>query len=378
MIDVVPTLRNVVYSLMFESPTITWSRRNRSASACGSSRVLMIGRERVVALDTPSQMCSARWRDAVHRAARGLQHLARAGVDLAGDEERDQHVGELGEVAVALDEVVLVAAVGVAGAVGVVLEEEHLAADALLAEALLGALHEALEDALPRLVVDDEVVDRVALGRRVLGVAADVEVEPGAVLEEDVARAAPRHDPAEQVAGDLVGAEPALAAQRAGDAVLVLESEDAPFHVRPFAAVLRSVRAATSLCKRRGPILLAVADDADSPRCTGRSGPACMAARLAVRGLRRPAARARSTVRTGSPSVTWRGSTCTCPTTRSTKRACVLLGRRGRRGRRDPRRRSAADPRPAACRAGACVGRARAARGRRRIAARSTRARYCA
>ena len=60
-IDVAPTLRNVVYSLMFESPTITCSRRNRSASAWGSSRVLMIGRERVVALDTPSQMCSARW-----------------------------------------------------------------------------------------------------------------------------------------------------------------------------------------------------------------------------------------------------------------------------------------------------------------------------
>ena len=60
MSEVVPTLRNVVYSLMFESPTITWSRRYRSASACGSSRVLMIGRDRVVAEETPSQMCSAR------------------------------------------------------------------------------------------------------------------------------------------------------------------------------------------------------------------------------------------------------------------------------------------------------------------------------
>ena len=169
-------------------------------------------------------------RDAVHRAARGLQHLARARVDLAGDEERDEHVGELREVALAFDEVVLVAAVGVAGAVGVVLEEEHLAADAFLAQALLGALHEALEDALARLVVDDEIADRVALGRRVLGVAADVEVEAGAVFEEDVARPAPRDDPAEQVAGDLVGAQPALAAQRAGDAVFVLEAEDAPVH----------------------------------------------------------------------------------------------------------------------------------------------------
>ncbi len=60
-IEVVPTLRKVAYSLMFESPTITCRRRNRSASACGSSRVLMMGRLRVVAEETPSQMCSARW-----------------------------------------------------------------------------------------------------------------------------------------------------------------------------------------------------------------------------------------------------------------------------------------------------------------------------
>ena len=59
--SVAPTLSSVVVSLMLESPTMTCSRRNRSASACGSSRVLMIGRDRVVADDTPSQMCSARW-----------------------------------------------------------------------------------------------------------------------------------------------------------------------------------------------------------------------------------------------------------------------------------------------------------------------------
>ena len=59
-IDVAPTFSSVVYSLMFESPTITWRRRYFSASAWGSSRVLMMGRDRVVADETPSQMCSAR------------------------------------------------------------------------------------------------------------------------------------------------------------------------------------------------------------------------------------------------------------------------------------------------------------------------------
>ena len=183
----------------------------------------MIGRDRVVALSA--------LRDAVHGAARGLEYFARARVHLPAHEERDQHVGELGEVAVALDEVVLVAAVRVARAVGVVLEQEYLAAYAFLAQPLLRALHEALENALSCLVVHDEIVDRVALRRRVFRVAADVEIEAGAVLQEHVARAAPGDDTAEEVASDLVGAQPALAAQGAGDAVLVLEAEDAPFHL---------------------------------------------------------------------------------------------------------------------------------------------------
>ena len=95
--------------------------------------------------------------DAVDGAARGLQHLAGAADDLPADEERDQHVGEPAELAVPPDEVVLVAAVGVAGGVGVVLEQVDVAGDALLAQAPLRVDEQALEDPLPRLVVRDEV-----------------------------------------------------------------------------------------------------------------------------------------------------------------------------------------------------------------------------
>jgi hypothetical protein len=128
------------------------------------------------------------------------------------------------------DQVVFVAAVGVAGRVGVVLEQVDVAGDAFLVQPALGVHEQALEDPLPGLVVHDEVDEVVALGRRVFRVRADVEVEPGPVAEEDVRRAAPRHDPPEQVAGDLVRREPALAVERARDAVLVLEPEDAPIH----------------------------------------------------------------------------------------------------------------------------------------------------
>ncbi len=174
--------------------------------------------------------------DAVLGAASGLEHLAGAGVDLARHEERDEHLGVVPEVVAAAREVVLVAAVGVAGGVGVVLEQVDDAADPLLSEALLGEGEQLLEDPLAGLVVHDQVVDRVALRRRVLGMAAHIEVEPGAVLEEHVAAAPPGDDAAEQVAGDLVGAQATLASQRAGDPVLVLEAEDPPLHARTLAA----------------------------------------------------------------------------------------------------------------------------------------------
>ncbi len=191
--------------------------------------------------------------DRVRGAAGGVQDLAGPGVDLAADQERDQHLGVVAEVVVAAGAVVLVAAVAVAGRVRVVLEQVDGAADRLLGEALLGRLDEALEDPLPRLVVDDELVEAVALGRRVLRVGADVEVQASPVLQEDVGAAAPADDPPEQVAGDLVGTEPALPTQRARHAVLVLEAVDPPLHEarlqvppRPGGAVAIRVRAPTA------------------------------------------------------------------------------------------------------------------------------------
>ena len=133
---------------------------------------------------------------AVDRAARGLQHLAGAADHLPGDQERDQHVGQPGELAVPADQVVLVAAVGVAGRVGVVLEQVDVAGDAFLVQPPLGVDEQALEDPLPGLVVRHQVDEVVALGRRVLRVGADVEVEPGAVAQEDVAATGPRTRPA--------------------------------------------------------------------------------------------------------------------------------------------------------------------------------------
>src|SRR5438093_1248830 len=61
--------------------------------------------------------------EAVVKAARGLEHLAGARHDLPGDEEGDERLGQSLEAHVAAHEIVLVAAVRVAGRIGVVLEQ---------------------------------------------------------------------------------------------------------------------------------------------------------------------------------------------------------------------------------------------------------------
>ena len=59
-IAVVPTFKNVAMSERLASPTMTCRRRNRLGSACGSSRVLTIGRFSVVSRPTISSKNSAR------------------------------------------------------------------------------------------------------------------------------------------------------------------------------------------------------------------------------------------------------------------------------------------------------------------------------
>ncbi len=146
---VAPTLRKVAYSLMLESPTITWRRRYFSASAWGSSRVLMIGRLRVVAERHALPDVFGPLAEAEDRPPGRLEHLARPGVGLSADQERDEHLGVVGEVVPAAGQVVLVATVGVARRVGVVLEQVDVPPDALLPESGLGPLHQMTRGSTP-------------------------------------------------------------------------------------------------------------------------------------------------------------------------------------------------------------------------------------
>ena len=78
--------------------------------------------------------------------------------------------------------------------------------------------------------VYDQLADGVAFRGGVLGMAAYVEIQASAVDEKDVGATSPRHDSTKQIPRHLVRAESTLAAGGAGNPVLVLQSEDAPFH----------------------------------------------------------------------------------------------------------------------------------------------------
>jgi hypothetical protein len=95
------------------------------------------------------------------------------------------------EVLVPADQVVLMTSIGVSSTVGVVLENEYVAANTFFFETLLGPGHEPFEDPLPCLVMGDDVLDAVAFRCGVLGVRSHVQVEAGPVLQKDVGRPSP-------------------------------------------------------------------------------------------------------------------------------------------------------------------------------------------
>ena len=94
--------------------------------------------------------------------------------------------------------------------IGVVLEQIELAVDVLVRQAPGRAVGQPQEDALSGPIVRDEFGEVVTLGRRVFGMGAHIQIDPGAVAEKDIARAAPGHDIPEQMARGLVGAQPPL------------------------------------------------------------------------------------------------------------------------------------------------------------------------
>ncbi len=88
-------------------------------------------------------------------------------------------------------QVVLVAAVRVARRVGVVLEEIDVARDSLLVQAAFGVDEQTFENALACFVVSDQLGHVVAFGSCIFRMRTHVEVQAGAVPQEDIAAAAP-------------------------------------------------------------------------------------------------------------------------------------------------------------------------------------------
>ena len=100
--------------------------------------------------------------------------LARTGPNLSGHEIGNEHLGVVTQVIGAIGQVILVAPIGISRGIGVVLEQEHLASNAVLGQSLLRPLDQTLQDSLPRPVVSEKVEEIVTFSRGVFRVAPDV------------------------------------------------------------------------------------------------------------------------------------------------------------------------------------------------------------
>jgi len=114
------------------------------------------------------------------------EELPRTCPNLARHEERHKGVNRTLEVCVSVDQVVLVTSIGIPCGIGVVAVEVDVAPDTFLGEASFSRFDKTLQNPLASSVMSNDVVEAVAFGGCVLGMAPDIEIQPCAVLKEDV------------------------------------------------------------------------------------------------------------------------------------------------------------------------------------------------
>ena len=168
--------------------------------------------------------------NAVVHAILRLKNLASPRIDLPRNQKGDQLLGEVVEIHVAIDEIVLVAAVAVPNEVGVVLENRELPGNALFANFLIRVVLQVFEDALASAVVDAKLSRRNTLGRRILGVAAGVLIETRTVFEEHVQEMLGRDQLLEEEPNRLLDRERLATLGREDDSVLRLKTVDPFLH----------------------------------------------------------------------------------------------------------------------------------------------------
>ena len=164
---------------------MTWKRRKRLGLACGSSRVLTMGRRCIVSTLCNSLKKSLRceiWKSGRDKLVLLFDgEFARAGNDLARDQEGLDAAGQFFPRQRARQQVILMAAVAVPAEIGVVLVK----ADGRTA--LLGKLSRAAhQDAFAGAVLGDQFLHRAAFRRAIFRMGVIV-VIAGAVAQHQVA-----------------------------------------------------------------------------------------------------------------------------------------------------------------------------------------------
>jgi hypothetical protein len=86
------------------------------------------------------------------------------------------------EIFFAFSAVILMASIAITSRVGVIAKEINGTATAFVAELLLCRSHQTLENSLPRAILRHKVIEVVALGCGIFGMASNVKIEARTIL----------------------------------------------------------------------------------------------------------------------------------------------------------------------------------------------------
>ena len=137
-------------------------------------------------------------REAENRPALAFENSPGPRDDLPRNEEWQQQCWQACEFAFALHEVVLVASEGIALRISIVFKQMNACVAAIGFQSRVGLVDEGVKLPLARALLGDNVPRVIAFRGRILGMGANVEIEPARVRQKHVRGTPPRDNRPEQ------------------------------------------------------------------------------------------------------------------------------------------------------------------------------------
>jgi hypothetical protein len=158
-----------------------------------------------------------------------VQDLSCPAIDLPRDEEGNELLRDLPKINVTAHEEVFMAPIGIAERVRIVLENVDFSRQTFFTQSFLSCRQTSFEQSLTGFIVDDEIKNVVALGGRVLRMAACVLIKPSPVYQKRVGGPTVRNKTFKNIPQHLFHRKIHPSVWREDETVLILQTEDPPF-----------------------------------------------------------------------------------------------------------------------------------------------------